>query len=371
MISNNSLTIWKLWMKSHKRQQMQKKRRGAAVKETLLVSNFESSVKSIKQLISKFYSKWLELTSDPEVLDKEIWSWCIHWGTWLTLAYIPSENNIVPVRESRQHRREPEWTLNQESYEEGICRLLFKPDIDLFASRVNYRLKPYVSYKPDPGAVAVDAFMVQWSWYVFYAFPPFSVIMRTLQKIQQDQAIGLLLVSFWPTKAWWSTPTRMLIQAPLVLSNRKDTLYIPQDLCCTLTCFSVFEGNIYYVTSPAEIQTWCELSSWTFKNFASCWEFIFKTFDIKISYVNGHIVRPMLPDQSCLIYWGHGSLRQHLVVFSVNELLKTMKPGKYPTELESLSFNEDPHLFVVRYLSKYPISTKDMRHDHYELLVGY
>ena len=65
-------------MKSHKRQQMQKKRRGAAVKETLLVSNFESSVKSIKQLISKFYSKWLELTSDPEVLDKEIWSWCIH-----------------------------------------------------------------------------------------------------------------------------------------------------------------------------------------------------------------------------------------------------------------------------------------------------
>ena len=58
------------------------------------------------------------------------------------------------------------------------------PNIDLFASRLNYRLKPYVSYKPDPGTVAVDAFTVQWSQHVFYAFPPISGIMRTLQKIQ-------------------------------------------------------------------------------------------------------------------------------------------------------------------------------------------
>ena len=57
-------------------------------------------------------------------------------------------------------------------YEEGICRLSVKPDIDLFASRINYRLKPYVSYKPDPGAVAVDAFTIQWSQYVFFMLFP-------------------------------------------------------------------------------------------------------------------------------------------------------------------------------------------------------
>ena len=126
-------------------------------------------------------------------LKKEIWSWCIHRGIWLTLAHIPGKTNIVADRESRQHRRELEWTLSQELYEEGICKLSVKPDIDLFASRFNYRLKPYVSYKPDPGAVAVDSFTIKWSQYVYYAFPPFSVIMRTLQKIQQNQVIGLLL----------------------------------------------------------------------------------------------------------------------------------------------------------------------------------
>jgi len=91
---------------------------------------------------------------------------------WLTLAHIPGKTNIVAGRESRQHRRELEWTLNQELYEEGICRMSVKPDIDLSASRLNYGLKPYVSYKPDPGTVAVDAFTVQWSQYVFILFNP-------------------------------------------------------------------------------------------------------------------------------------------------------------------------------------------------------
>ena len=88
----------------------------------------------------------------------------------------------------------------------------------------------------------------------FYAFPPFSVIMRTLQKIQQDQATGLLIVPLWPTQTWWPPLTRMLIQPPLVLPNRHNTLYLPQNpsavhplhsqmslLLCHLS------GNIYKV----------------------------------------------------------------------------------------------------------------------------
>ena len=92
----------------------------------------------------------------------------------LTVAHghTRGKTSIVADRESRQHRRELEWTINQEMYEDGICRLSVKPDIDLFASRINYRLKPYVSYKPDPGAVAVDAFTIQWSQYVFLCFSP-------------------------------------------------------------------------------------------------------------------------------------------------------------------------------------------------------
>ena len=73
---------------------------------------------------------------------------------------IPGKTNVVADRESCQHRREIEWTLHTDLYDEGIFKLSVEPDIDLFASWLNYRLKPYVSYKPDPDALAVDAFTV-------------------------------------------------------------------------------------------------------------------------------------------------------------------------------------------------------------------
>ena len=40
------------------------------------------------------------------------------------------------------------------------------------------------------------------------------------------------------------------------------------------------------------------------------------------------------------------------VMFIVNDLLKTTKPGKECTKLEFLSFDEDPRICVVRYLSE-------------------
>ena len=62
------------------------------------------------------------------------------------------------------------------------------------------------------------------------------------------------------------------------------------------------------------------------------------------------------------------------VMFIVNDLLKTTKPGKVCTKSEFLSFDEDPRICVVRYLSEYlgiQRDTKNLSHDHHKLLVSY
>ena len=59
------------------------------------------------------------------------------------------------------------------------------------------------------------------------------------------------------------------------------------------------------------------------------------------------------------------------VMFIVNDLLKTTKPGKECIKLEFLSFDEDRRICVVRYLSEYLERTKEMRHDHHKLRVSY
>ena len=42
-------------------------------------------------------------------------------------------------------------------FQEIVCRF-GQPDIDLFASRLNHKLEKYISFRPDPNAMAVDAF---------------------------------------------------------------------------------------------------------------------------------------------------------------------------------------------------------------------
>ena len=43
-----------------------------------------------------------------------------------------------------------------------------------FASRLNAKVKKFVSWRPDPEACAVDAFTFDWGTQLNYAFPPFS-----------------------------------------------------------------------------------------------------------------------------------------------------------------------------------------------------
>ena len=42
--------------------------------------------------------------------------------------------------------------------------------MDMFALRLNYKVKDYVAWRPDPGAAFIDAFCVNWEPYFFYVF---------------------------------------------------------------------------------------------------------------------------------------------------------------------------------------------------------
>ena len=55
-------------------------------------------------------------------------------------------------------------------------KLWGEPDIDIFASRLNYQTLPCVSWRPDPQATAIDAFTLNWNYSLIYAFPSISLI---------------------------------------------------------------------------------------------------------------------------------------------------------------------------------------------------
>ena len=60
-----------------------------------------------------------------------------------------------------------EWKLDEMVFER-LQNLCGKWDVDLFASKDNHQLENYVSFKPDPNAVAIHAFALSWIFISFF-----------------------------------------------------------------------------------------------------------------------------------------------------------------------------------------------------------
>ena len=118
-----------------------------------------------------------------------------------------------------------------------FLRLLFfklgvSLNINFFASRlIIFRYScMHVSFNPDPGAIAINAFHMSWKPYLSYVFRPFCLISRILQKIQKEKATVIAAVPHWPTQIWWPQMIGLLIRHPMILPNTKTTVYLPSNL---------------------------------------------------------------------------------------------------------------------------------------------
>lgn len=152
-------------------------------------------------------------------LAKKIWQWCETRKIWLFASYINTKENKEADEESRKiNNPDIEWSLSNEVYID-IVNSLGTPKIDLFASRTNAKCDIYISWRPDPDAIAVDAFTLNWSQWFFYAFSPYSLILKCLQKIKNDKAKGIFVFPFWPSQPWFPLLKSMSISEVMFLSS--------------------------------------------------------------------------------------------------------------------------------------------------------
>lgn len=137
---------------------------------------------------------------------------------WITAKFLPGSLNHVADGKSRKFRDELEWKLDTEVFE-LLCTRYGKPGVDLFASCLNAEVDKYVSWFPDPGAMATDAFSIYWKEVYFYAFPPFCLISRCFDKIENENAEGFMVpvVPWWPTQTWFPRLLSLLIEEPVML----------------------------------------------------------------------------------------------------------------------------------------------------------
>ena len=99
----------------------------------------------------------------------ELWNYALNRNLISSAIHIPGKLNVLAVHKSRIFKDFIEWILNPSIFMAVVARL-GRPDIDLFASRVNHQIPEFVSWRPVPYAVATDAFNLMWNYHLSYLF---------------------------------------------------------------------------------------------------------------------------------------------------------------------------------------------------------
>lgn len=155
---------------------------------------------------------------------KDIWNICLFNEISLEAAFIAGAENTRADALSRL-KQNTELTLNQMSFN-MIIKEVGKIDVDLFANFCNKKCDRYVSWKPDPKAFNINAFTLDWSTFkLAYAFPPFSLLGRVLQKASQECSKNLVIVfPLWTSQPWFP-----LLQSRIIRMKKLPTKALVKD----------------------------------------------------------------------------------------------------------------------------------------------
>ena len=147
----------------------------------------------------------------------QFWNWCLQKGITISAEHLPGQLNVGADQESWAKGDSSDWRLNPMVFQKLMSQL-GPCQVDLFASRLNAQLESYMSWKPNPGAIATDALSQPWTDLRGYAFPPFSLIGRCLSKIQHEKVPELILIApVWPTQPWYPVLKASMFQKAILL----------------------------------------------------------------------------------------------------------------------------------------------------------
>ena len=77
----------------------------------------------------------------------------------------------------------------------------------------------YVLWHPDPESKA-DAFNLSWA-------KPFSLVAKSISKIIQEKASGIMVIPWWLTQNWYPIMTQSSADYRMILLQKKTTLTLP------------------------------------------------------------------------------------------------------------------------------------------------
>ena len=170
-------------------------------------------------------------------LTRDLWMWCLERNIHIQAQHLPGIMNDVADRELRSMKDRSDWKLNRSIFLE-INEIYGPLEVDLFVSRLTNQCHHYFSWRPDPFAVATDAFLQDWTRVKGFANPPWNLIPRVLMKAQCQGADIILVTPVWKTQPWYPLLLSMLVDWPCLLPEQ-DTITVSVPIMPQLAMWSI------------------------------------------------------------------------------------------------------------------------------------
>ena len=129
---------------------------------------------------------------------------CTHYRIILVPEWIPRELNKIADQLSKFsiYKDLDNWEISPQMF--IYFNQIWGPfTVDRFATTFNSKCSRFNSKLWCPGTEAVNTFKVNWAGECNWLVPPPKLVMKTLKKLQYDQAMGVLVVPMWTSAPYW------------------------------------------------------------------------------------------------------------------------------------------------------------------------
>lgn len=194
---------------------------------TVLLSSPDGGVSAVEngQHHSSIICEEARGTRSPTLLREvePILSWAQKYLANISAVFVPGVQNTQADFLSRTELDNNEWSLHIETFR-WILSLKTDPEVDLFASPCNRKLKKFYTRGLCSQAIGTDALTDQWRFKRAYAFPPLPVMLRFLQRLRAEPVEVVTIAPYWPNRPWFPLLVQLSCRDPVPLPLRPDLL---------------------------------------------------------------------------------------------------------------------------------------------------